>query len=289
MKIVSYNIQFSLGKDERLDLDRITGAVTGADLIGLQEVERNWDRGAGLVDQPAEIAARLPDHYWVYHPGFDMDASRVGAEGRIENRRRQHGVMFLSRWPVLSSRPLPFPKEAFGDRYNMHMGALEAVVETPLGPLRVYVLHLGYLDPPERLAQLERLFALVAAAPEEGGAWCGPPDCLNLDWSAGAAAPPMPRAALLLGDFNSLPSSQEYHRVTVLEGWCDAWVGAGNAAESGITRPADATLGATRGGRIDYCFLSPELAPHLAGAWIDNDAQGSDHQPVWAELGQELT
>ncbi|VAW13743.1 hypothetical protein MNBD_ALPHA11-730, partial [hydrothermal vent metagenome] len=44
MKAVTYNIQFGLGKDARIDLQRIAGAVEGADIIALQEVERNWER-----------------------------------------------------------------------------------------------------------------------------------------------------------------------------------------------------------------------------------------------------
>ena len=36
--------------------------------------------------------------------------------------------------------------------------------------------------------------------------------------------------------------------------------------------------------RIDYVFVSAGLAGRVRGARIDNDAQGSDHQPVWVEL-----
>jgi endonuclease/exonuclease/phosphatase family metal-dependent hydrolase len=52
IKIVTYNIQFGLGKDGRFDLERIAAEVDGADVIALQEVERNWQR-SGNVDQPA--------------------------------------------------------------------------------------------------------------------------------------------------------------------------------------------------------------------------------------------
>jgi len=42
MKIVTYDIQLGLGKDGRNDLARIAREVDGADIIALQEVERNW-------------------------------------------------------------------------------------------------------------------------------------------------------------------------------------------------------------------------------------------------------
>jgi endonuclease/exonuclease/phosphatase family metal-dependent hydrolase len=43
MKIVSYNIHYAIGKDERYDLERVVNAVEGADIIALQEVERHYD------------------------------------------------------------------------------------------------------------------------------------------------------------------------------------------------------------------------------------------------------
>ena len=39
------------------------------------------------------------------------------------------------------------------------------------------------------------------------------------------------------------------------------------------------------GWRIDYFFVSEELAPLVKNAWIENDIYGSDHCPVGLELG----
>ena len=36
--------------------------------------------------------------------------------------------------------------------------------------------------------------------------------------------------------------------------------------------------------RIDYCFLSPVLADQVGACRVDQEAKGSDHQPLWAEL-----
>ncbi len=65
MKLVTYNIQYGVGKDWKPDLARIVQAVDGADVIALQEVVRHMpmtDSG----DQPAELAALLPNYYGVY-------------------------------------------------------------------------------------------------------------------------------------------------------------------------------------------------------------------------------
>src|SRR5215468_7578247 len=92
MRLVGYNTQFSRGRDDRIDLDRMAAAVRDADILALQEIERNWKR-TGETDQPAEIAKRFPTHHWAYGPYFDTDASLVAADGTVTNRQRQFGVM----------------------------------------------------------------------------------------------------------------------------------------------------------------------------------------------------
>jgi len=49
IKIITYNIRYGLGLDQRYDLDRIADTVRDADIIGLQEVERFWRR-SGMID-----------------------------------------------------------------------------------------------------------------------------------------------------------------------------------------------------------------------------------------------
>ncbi|TIX17052.1 MAG: EEP domain-containing protein, partial [Mesorhizobium sp.] len=44
MKLVTYNIQYGIGLDDRYDVSRIADAVRGADVIALQEVTRNNPR-----------------------------------------------------------------------------------------------------------------------------------------------------------------------------------------------------------------------------------------------------
>ena len=133
MKLVSYNIQYAVGRDGREDLERIVDAVRGADVIALQEVERNYG-ASGPPDQPAALEALMPDYYWVYAPAFDVDCSERRDDGRVSNRRRQHGVMILSKTPVLSCRPLILPKTIYENAFNMQMGALEGVIESHSDP-----------------------------------------------------------------------------------------------------------------------------------------------------------
>ena len=289
MRLVGYNTQFSRGRDGRIDIDRMAAAVKDADIVALQEIERHWRRSSE-TDQPAEIAARFPKHHWVYGPYFDVDASSVAADGTVTNRRRQFGVMTLSRWPILSSRLHILPKFATGPVFNMVAGFLETVIGAPGGPLRHYNLHLTDVTPDERLAQIARLFEVLWSGPKEGGAWTG----ADSDWQTDNP-PPMPTDAILTGDFNLVAGSPEYEalvgpkdrdfgygRVDVSHRLIDAWVGTGQAENEGITFPA--TQGYARGFRIDYTFVTLGLAQRLKACWIDNDAPGSDHQPVWVEF-----
>jgi len=55
MKLVSYNIRFGLGLDQKIDLGRIADTVNDADIITLQEVERYW-KHSGMTDQPDIIS-----------------------------------------------------------------------------------------------------------------------------------------------------------------------------------------------------------------------------------------
>ena len=126
MKIVTYNIRYGLGLDSQYNLKRIADSVQGADVIALQEVEKNWRR-SGMVDQPKEIGKLLPEYYWSYCPSFDVDASKVDEYGQVINRRRQFGTMLLSRWPIFSVRNIAFPQVGTLNMMNMATGALEGV------------------------------------------------------------------------------------------------------------------------------------------------------------------
>lgn len=293
MRIVGYNIQYGVGRDGRLDLARAIGAVAGADIIALQEVERNWPK-SGMTDQPAEIARLLPNYYWVYGPFFDLDASRGAPDGRIENRRRQHGVMLLARWPIRSSRLFPLPKLDTPTGLGFQMGALEGVVDVPGRPLRVYSVHLSALNSLERLPQADELLRLWRHTAGEGPAWSGDAVLAGTDWSAGESPPPAPVDTIMLGDFNMRPGSPEYGAL-IADGlerhgrkpqtWSlqDTWLLAGDGG-FGATFPPSATYPLPQGVRIDYGLVSGGLVQAVKRAWVDDKAAGSDHQPYWVEL-----
>lgn len=130
---------------------RIVDAIRDADVIALQEVERFMPR-TGMSDQPAEISAMLPDHFWVYGPETDLDASEIGEDGGIVSRRRQFGNMLLSRWPILSTRNHLLPYVGTTSHVNNQATLLEGVIESGGRALRICSLHLSHQSQRERLA-----------------------------------------------------------------------------------------------------------------------------------------
>lgn len=284
MKCVSYNIQYGLGQDNIYDLPRIARVVAEADIIALQEVDRYWAR-SGNMDSPAVLAEHLPDHYWVFGANLDMEAS-FREDGKLIHRRKQFGTMILSRWPILSSRNFPLPK--WGDRqhHSIQQGILEAVIDTPLGPVRVYSVHLSHLCVATRMPQVERVLHILATAPAEGGAWCGGHPDPSAGWLE-EPEPPMPDEVILMGDLNFAPGMPEYDRMigevapgygrlTNRKGLLDTWVLAGHTEKDGATYPG--------GPRIDHCFVSAGLARNVDKAWVDSDAIASDHWPYWVSF-----
>jgi endonuclease/exonuclease/phosphatase family metal-dependent hydrolase len=291
MRLVSYNIQYGVGKDWKPDLTRIVRAVDGADVIALQEVVRHMPMTAS-GDQPAEIAALLPGYHWVYGAGVDLDASEPGEDGAIVNRRMQFGNMLLARRPILTSRLFMLPKLAAVDGQTSQRVALEGLIETAAGPLRLFSVHLSALSRRERRLQVAELLRLHREAPLSG-AVC---DGVN-NWAErnGLTCPAVPEATVVLGDFNFEPGHPEYAmmtgepdpvygRVATRDVFVDAWVRAGHAEDEGVTCPTCPENDTRHDMRLDYVFVSAGLAGRVRDARIDAEAQGSDHQPVWVEL-----
>jgi endonuclease/exonuclease/phosphatase family metal-dependent hydrolase len=150
MKCVSYNIQYGVGLDGRYDIGRITDAVRGADVIALQEVSRNNPKNQGH-DMVEEIRAALPGYFSVYGPNFESDVGSHMKDGRAVTIMFQFGNMVLSKSPIRLSRNLLMPRIRSFGHTNFQRGALEALIDTPLGPVRFYSTHLDHRSPEDPL------------------------------------------------------------------------------------------------------------------------------------------
>lgn len=279
MNIVSYNIQFGRGMDRRIDLKRICKSIDEADIICLQEVDVGWLRSGG-IDQAKAISELLPEYYWVFGSSFDVDGSLKNADGTIDNRRRQHGDMILSRWPIVSTRTFNLAKTHHENKFNNQMGFVEAVIQTESRAIRVYNFHAGYLKVDERLAQVEHLARIYNQSPGQGGAWSGKADIDGDDWSNQKPAPEMPDMAIVCGDFNCEFGSDEYACLLSHTDLVDCWQLADPANINLSTLKNEMTDDIRIAGKIDHIFVSPDLSEKIQRVEIDYDADGSDHRPV---------
>jgi len=285
MKLVSYNIHYGVGRDGVYDLPRIVERLAGADIIALQEVSRNLVRNGG-EDMVARLAEMLPDHFQVFGAAMDIDVSAaIPGAMPSDSRRFQFGNMVLSRWPIATARNLLLPRTRRLSSGNLQRAALEALIITPSVPLRVYSVHLDHLSHEERILQIRHLKERVYAFPVEGGAITGAAEY-------GFPEPPCPDEFVMMGDFNMISGSRDYHAMTgepdpqkgrhlLWDQPVDAFalkpLPASAVTFLDDTKPESSKV-------IDYAFLHAALAPRVVGVSIDADAMGSDHLPVWLEL-----
>lgn len=189
----TYNIHHGVGLDGLLDLERIAQQVeaTGAEVVGLQEVDRHWSERSDFVDQASWLADRLGMEV-VYGANLDRDPLTPGAE------RRQYGTAILSSHHIRSWTNTLLPRPEGGEQ----RGLLEAVVRVRGVPVRVFNTHLQHNSQVERLAQIAAIREIVATSTE---------------------------SVLLVGDLNATPESEEIAAITddLVDAWVEAGVGDG--------------------------------------------------------------
>lgn len=285
MRFVSFNVQYGVGLDGVCDPKRIADAVRGADIIALQEVSRNLPKNSH-ADLPAIFEALLPDYFTAFGSGVDADAGSEIIDGKAVNRRLQFGNMVLSRYPIATIRNILLPRTRTLGPVNLQRSAVEALIVTPSGLIRVYSVHLDHRSPAERMSQIDYLKARASLYGVEGGGISG---------SGELGFPDLPHTDdyLIMGDFNMLPESPEY---VAMVGPKDIYYGRTPRANC----PTDALdhLGKRGPGAytweepsrtdtrqyLDYFFVSGSLVSRLKDGWVDEKCIASDHKPVWLEI-----
>jgi endonuclease/exonuclease/phosphatase family metal-dependent hydrolase len=196
LTLLSYNIHSGVGLDGVLDLDRIADviAASGADVVGLQEVDRHRRERSRFEDQPGLIAERLGFHL-AYAANLDDDPTHPGGP------RAQYGTALLSRLPLEGSTNtlLPcFPR-------SEQRGLLDATVRVDGASLRVLGTHLQWDSETERTRQAQ---AIVASLDD--------------------------RPTVLLGDLNTTPGTPAYRCLAggLEDAWAVVGEGAGHTFEA---------------------------------------------------------
>ena len=113
---------------------------------------------------------------------------------------------------------------------------------------------------------------------------------MDAHWMNDELPPAMPQAAILLGDMNSAPDTAAYaemvgpmdmegRRILTLDRFVDCWTWLGNE-ENGSTTPHKEDR------QIDHIWVTADLHDRVETMYIDYNAKGSDHKPVWMELSE---
>ena len=272
MKLLTWNIQWGLGMDGRVDLARIVDHSRAAnpDVICLQEVADNMPDLAGNddADQFAAIAKLLPGYRAIVGAGVDIFDD--------DGRRRRFGNMILSRFPVRQVLRHQLPWTG-APGLNMPRMLIEASIAAPFGPVRVMTTHLEYFSSALRVSAVEAIRAVHAAAesrettPRESGG--GP-----------YAFRPGSRSAILTGDFNMRP--QDPTRLRLLDPFADetpTFEDSWTTRHGETPHPPSFCIADQRYGEphcADYVFVTPDLAPRVTDVIYDTQMRLSDHQPV---------
>ena len=262
--VVTWNIQNGKGCDGVIDLARtarVIRAMGEADVICLQEIARHEPAYDGGADQVAELKKLFEGYAAVFggalHRGGD----------------RQYGNLVLSRIPILQvfNHLLPHPAE--GGIKHMQRQAIEVVVQTGAGPLRVMTTHLEYYSIAHRAAQIGRLRELQA---EVAANEASPPK--------GASSPydavPRPASLVLCGDFNLAPGDSEYQALLAFplsDGWKVLFKNQPHPHTTGLHDRAQWPMG---GHCRDYFALTADMAARIRSIEMDAATDASDHQPL---------
>jgi len=279
MKLITWNIQRGRGLNGNCSIERVVKdlqRIADFDVVCLQEVSAGYTDLAGSdgANQFMQLSRLL--HGFTPVAGVATDV--IGADGA----RMLFGNMIFSRFPVVQvlRHALPWPVDP--QVMSMQRGALEATLDTPLGLLRVTTTHLEYFSLVQRQAQVEQLrdlhrYACLHAQVTRPGDHDNGPFC----------AVPRASQALLTGDFNFLPDSDEHLRLQApfeegVPAYRDAWT------QSHPFQPHEPTVGlrdeSNRPYTFDYIFASTDLAPRVRSVRVASELAGPDHQPVIIKL-----
>jgi endonuclease/exonuclease/phosphatase family metal-dependent hydrolase len=277
MKLITWNIQWGLGMDERLDLARIVAhakAMADFDVLCVQEVADNFPelKGSRGENQFAELAALLPGYTAV--EGVALDGPDACG------RRQRFGNMLFSRYPVGQVLRYTLPWEADATR-NMPRVLIDAVLTAPFGPVRVMTTHLEYSSDKLRRAQVEGIREAHRTA-------CARVDRSSVPGPGTYKVYPRAKPAILTGDFNMVPDDPVKKRISEPFGpgvpaLADAW----EALHPGEPHPHSFCVSDQRYGAAhccDFVFVTEHLAPRLERVAYDTETRVSDHQPVLVEL-----
>ena len=278
MKLITWNIQWCRGCDGWVNPARIVAAARETadfDVLCLQEVARNYPAlpGSSGEDQYETLAGLLLGYTVIKGAAMDV----IGPDGAWH----QFGNAIITRLPILQAfrHLLPWPADPSAP--SMQRAAVEVVLRSRSGPLRVTTTHLEYYSARQRAAQVERLRELQAEAAGHAQ------DAADHDKKGGPfERAPRPASGVLTADFNFRPEDPLHARIQAplapgVPAYRDAWTlrhpGRPHAPTLGVHDKAQWPGPAFA---CDLVFVTEDIAGRVEDVAVNEATDASDHQPV---------
>lgn len=177
INVLTYNIHHGRGVNKQLNLNRIAEAieVSGADIIGLNEVDKHFSKRSEFIDQIGWLANQL-NMYQAFCPSLSLKFKKTGTV-------RQYGNALLSRYPIVNEKSY---------RFNLFPGftegrsLLDSTIQINKEFLKIIVTHLS-LNPLLHRKQTDFIVNEYNRAP-------------------------LP--TIIMGDWNMKPESKEWKKIT---------------------------------------------------------------------------
>lgn len=228
LRVMSFNIHHGADSGDVLDLERTAAVIeaSGAEVIGLQEVDNAWSSRSDFEDQTARLAELLDMHY-VY--GANLDLTRF--DGGAENS--QYGNAILSEYPIIDSENHLLTSIEYPEMPTEQRGLLEAVINVKGHHVGFYSTHLDHQRAEQRELQAREIVEITGESR---------------------------RPAVVVGDLNAKPDAPE------LQGLFSVFTDAFAALDQddAYTFAPDGAPVVDASLRIDYVLVSEGVRPQDA-------------------------
>jgi endonuclease/exonuclease/phosphatase family metal-dependent hydrolase len=154
LRLMQYNIRYGVGTDNVLNLQRIADTIrnSGAHVVILNAVDRNYDPRSNYVDQLAWLANELGMFYEFQKTTWK---SPIPASG---NNPREFGHAILSKYPIGNAST---QERLYYTDYTTHYnGLLKVRISVNADPLYVYITNLG-ITSADRLSQAQEAMSVI--------------------------------------------------------------------------------------------------------------------------------
>jgi endonuclease/exonuclease/phosphatase family metal-dependent hydrolase len=147
VKVGSYNIAAGVGEDGEFDIERTADTIreSGADIIGLQEVDVHWSERSDFVDQVEYLADELEMEAF-FAPIYSIESDQP------EDLPMEYGLAVLSKYPIVDANNHEIARLSTQDpspEPTLTPGFPEVLISVDGANVWFYNTHLDYRgDPP---------------------------------------------------------------------------------------------------------------------------------------------